>query len=93
LTKSHSAIQYTLFNVIRLMNYVEHKKHYSQVAFSEKSVTITQIQCVHYYKFARRSGDGSPTLLSSTESLKKTIQAYTTKNNIIGPVTVFSLDL
>ena len=65
LTQSHSVIQYTLINVIRLMNYVEHKKHYSQVALSEKSVTITQIQCVHYYKFVRRSADGSPTLLSS----------------------------
>jgi len=61
MTKSHSAIQYTSFNVIRLMNYVENKtKHYSQVALSARSVTITHIQCVHYYNFVR-SGDGSPT--------------------------------
>jgi len=62
MTKSHSAIQYTSFNVIRLMNYVENKtKHYSQVALSARSVTITQMKCVHYYNFVRRSGDGSPT--------------------------------
>jgi len=49
-----------------MMNYVEHNKtHYSQVALSEKSVTITQMRCVQYYSFVRRSGDGSPTSLSS----------------------------
>ena len=37
-------------------------KHYSQVALSAKSVTITQMNCVHYYNFVRRSVDGSPTL-------------------------------
>jgi len=34
------------------MNYVEHKKtHYSEVALSARSVTITQMKCVHYYSF------------------------------------------
>jgi len=33
-TKLHSAIQYTLFGVIKLMHYVEYKTHYPQVAFS-----------------------------------------------------------
>jgi len=48
------------------MNYIENKtKQYSQVALSARSVTITQMKCVHYYKFVRRSGDGSPTPLSS----------------------------
>ena len=37
------------------------KKHYLQVALFEKSVTITQMKCVHYYSFVRRSEDGSPT--------------------------------
>ena len=34
MTKLHSAIQYTLFGVIKLMHYVEYKTHYPQVAFS-----------------------------------------------------------
>jgi len=43
------------------MNYVEHNKtHYSQVVLSARSVTITQMKCVHYYNFVRRSEDVSP---------------------------------
>ena len=68
------------------MNYVEHKKHYSQVALSARSVTITQMRCVHYYNFVRRSVDGSPTLLSSMYGDNKvwpTLDTKETKKKLV----------
>jgi len=73
------------------MNYVEHKQHYSQVALSARSVTITQMKCVHYYNFVRRSVDGSPTPLSSMygdnkwwptlDTIEKSISKINTKQS------------